>query len=447
MFLKAVLTLSLVLLESGISAIDYGCPTNPYIDDFMRDVFVGYHRVLRRRIAKGGQQPNNQGFLGPAKNIYDLKWDCDFEKQAHEAIEQCNTNPRASVSQNIASGNRPSTELWESGQPCQSNGDCTTYEGSTCDNGLCVDSENKAGVTYTRDGKKSEEKKPSGNEKENDAKDKEFDRSKEGERKKNGGGRDEGKKPTEEEGRKRPSADKTEQRKTTKRVNPSDSGMKTTPRKPKENGSGDKPSSTASMCPGSKITAKARELFLALHNEKRRNIALGKAPNNVGFLGPAKNMYKMDWKCEYEKWAQSTVDSCNSNDDLGPASNGISFAGNGNDYRKNPYQYINETFLMWANGPQLYGTTNVYENWNNYYFGNDWKCEYEKWAQSTVDSCNSNGDLGPASNGISFAGNGDDYRKNPYQYINETFLMWANGPQLYGTTNVYENWNNYYFGN
>ncbi|KIH43629.1 SCP-like protein, partial [Ancylostoma duodenale] len=200
--------------------------------------------------------------------------------------------------------------------------------------------------------------------------DKGSNRSKEEERKKNGGGRDEKKEPNEEEGRKKTSTDKTEHQKTTKKGSPSENGVKTTSRKPKEHGSGDKPSSTISICPGSNITAKARELFLALHNEKRRSIALGKAPNNVGFLGPAKNMYKMEWKCEYEKWAQSTVDSCNSNDDLGPASNGISFAGNGNDYRKNPYQYINETFLMWANGPQLYGTTNVYENWNNYYFGN-----------------------------------------------------------------------------
>ncbi|RCN36472.1 hypothetical protein ANCCAN_17647 [Ancylostoma caninum] len=430
----------------------YGCPTNPYIDDFMRDVFVGYHRVLRRRIAKGGQQPNNQGFLGPAKNMYDLKWDCGFERQAQAAIEQCNAHPRANVSQNIVSfagrtgpysnwtnavwgmigwlspasqyginsqnevtnvkqlnfgnmaysksskfgcafktcgdqfivtclynhvGNRPSTELWEGGEPCRTNGDCTTYGGSTCNNGLCVDSENKGGVTYTRDDKKSEEKKPSGKEKENPNGDKAPNRSKEEEVKKNGGGRDEKKKHTEEEGRKKPSADKADQQKTTKKGNPSDSGVKSTSRKPKENGSGDRSSSTVSMCPGSKITAKARELFLALHNEMRRNIALGKAPNNVGFLGPAKNMYKMDWKCEYEKWAQSTVDSCNSNGDLGPASNGVSIAGNGEEYRSNPYQYINETFQVWADGPQLYGTTNVYENWNNYYFGNFFRGNFQ----------------------------------------------------------------------
>ncbi|EYC27293.1 hypothetical protein Y032_0009g633 [Ancylostoma ceylanicum] len=680
MILTAVLTLSSVLLESQISATEYGCPDNNYMNDFMRDVFVGYHLVLRRRIAKGGQQPNNQGFLGPAKNMYDLKWDCDFEKQAHEAIDQCNTSPRANVSQNIASfagrtgpnsnwtnavwgmigwlspaskyginiqnqvtsskqlnfgnmayskstkfgcgfktcgdqfivtclynhvGNRLSTELWESGQPCRTDGDCTTYEGSSCDKGLCVDSENKAGVTYTREDEKPEEKKPAekGEENQNNhSEDKGVDRSKEEERRKNGGERDGKKNPTEEEGGKKPITVKPKEQtkkgrpinremkttsrkppidremkttsrkppidremkttsrkppidremkttsrkppidremkttsrkppidremkttsrkppidremkttsrkppidremkttsrkppidremkttsrkppidremkttsrkppidremkttsrkppidremkttsrkppidremkttsrkppidremkttsrkppidremkttsrkppidremkttsrkppidremkttsrkppidremKTTSRKPPIDREMKTTSRKPNGSGSDDEPSSTVSMCPGSKITEKARNLFLALHNEKRRSIALGKAPNNVGFLGPAKNMYKMEWKCEYEKFAQTTVDSCNANGALGPASNGISIAGNGNEYRAHPYQYINETFEIWANGPQLYGTTNVYENWNNYYFGN-----------------------------------------------------------------------------
>ncbi|EYC34831.1 hypothetical protein Y032_1368g3849, partial [Ancylostoma ceylanicum] len=72
MFLTAVLTLGLILIESRTSAIEYGCPSTLNMDDFMRDVFVGYHRVLRRRIAKGGQQPNIQGFFGPAKNMYDL---------------------------------------------------------------------------------------------------------------------------------------------------------------------------------------------------------------------------------------------------------------------------------------------------------------------------------------------------------------------------------------
>ncbi|EYB92936.1 hypothetical protein Y032_0188g1147 [Ancylostoma ceylanicum] len=268
---------------------------------------------------------------------YSQKWDCDFEKQAQEAIDQCNTSPRANVSQNIASGNHPSIELWESGQPCRTDGDCTTYEGSSCDKGLCVDSENKAGVTYTREDEKPEEKKPAekGEENQNNhSEDKGVDRSKEEERRKDGGERDGKKNPSQEEGTKKPSTEKPKEgtkksstdkpKEQTTKEKPSDSGKKTTPRKPNENGSDDKSSSSVSMCPGSKITAKARELFLALHNDKRRSIALGKAPNNVGFLGPAKNMYKMEWKCEYEKFAQTTVDSCNANGALGPASNGIS---------------------------------------------------------------------------------------------------------------------------
>lgn len=212
----------------------------------------------------------------------------------HLRIERKNCSNAVSNNENSCDtfrGNRPDTELWESGQPCRSNGDCTTYEGSTCSNGLCIDSANKADVTFTRNDKKPEEKKPSEKGEENHTGEKGLDRSTEEGAKKGRNGQDEKKKPSEQGGIKQPNEKKIE--KETNKGKPSDDRTKVNERKPKEDANGDKPNSSASMCPGSKITAEARQLFLALHNNERRNIALGKAPNNVGFLGPAKNMYKM----------------------------------------------------------------------------------------------------------------------------------------------------------
>ncbi|KAK6028077.1 SCP-like protein [Ostertagia ostertagi] len=53
----------------------------------------------------------------------------------------------------------------------------------------------------------------------------------------------------------------------------------------------------------------ARQIFLDFHNDVRRNIALGKGLLNwtveadAVILGPAQNMYKVDWDCELEQKA------------------------------------------------------------------------------------------------------------------------------------------------
>ncbi|PIO57429.1 SCP-like protein [Teladorsagia circumcincta] len=62
-------------------------------------------------------------------------------------------------------------------------------------------------------------------------------------------------------------------------------------------------------------TEKAREAFLGFHNDFRRSVALGllkfaKTPNKKNTLGPAKNMYEVNWDCDLEKKAQDEISSC-----------------------------------------------------------------------------------------------------------------------------------------
>ncbi|KHJ85489.1 hypothetical protein OESDEN_14783 [Oesophagostomum dentatum] len=90
----------------------YSC-SNTGLSDAARDVFLGYHNEARLRVAKG-IEPNNVGYLNPAKNMYKLlkgekmrnkirckrllckqnatgygEWDCTMEQQAQDAIATC----------------------------------------------------------------------------------------------------------------------------------------------------------------------------------------------------------------------------------------------------------------------------------------------------------------------------------------------------------------------
>ncbi|VDL77321.1 unnamed protein product [Nippostrongylus brasiliensis] len=55
-----------------------------------------------------------------------------------------------------------------------------------------------------------------------------------------------------------------------------------------------------------------RAEFLKRHNNIRQNIAVGMLPVNLFayFLGPAKNMYKLEWSCDLERIAKATIDKC-----------------------------------------------------------------------------------------------------------------------------------------
>ncbi|WKY09915.1 hypothetical protein Q1695_002344 [Nippostrongylus brasiliensis] len=55
-----------------------------------------------------------------------------------------------------------------------------------------------------------------------------------------------------------------------------------------------------------------RAEFLKRHNNIRQNIALGMLAVNYFsyFLGPAKNMYQLEWSCDLERIAKATINQC-----------------------------------------------------------------------------------------------------------------------------------------
>ncbi|WKY09842.1 hypothetical protein Q1695_002306 [Nippostrongylus brasiliensis] len=55
-----------------------------------------------------------------------------------------------------------------------------------------------------------------------------------------------------------------------------------------------------------------RAEFLKRHNNIRQNVALGTLVVNYFsyFLGPAKNIYKLEWSCELERIAKATINQC-----------------------------------------------------------------------------------------------------------------------------------------
>ncbi|CAJ0602898.1 unnamed protein product [Cylicocyclus nassatus] len=68
----------------------------------MRDLILSYHNNARRRVAQG-KEPNKVGKLHPAKNMYELEWDCKMEQQAQDAISTCFSKIRdwPNMAQNI----------------------------------------------------------------------------------------------------------------------------------------------------------------------------------------------------------------------------------------------------------------------------------------------------------------------------------------------------------
>ncbi|KIH56976.1 SCP-like protein [Ancylostoma duodenale] len=141
--------------------------------------------------------------------------------------------------------------------------------------------------------------------------------------------------------------------------------------KPSEKNNTEKDQSTVpASCPSSQITEKQRQLFLDLHNNVRLNIALGKQPNKVRFLGPAQNMYKMEWDCQYEKDAQSMANVCGMSTWLGPASNRIAWSAGSNIAPSAVDGYIRNTFNYWIQAAKQQGAGNVYNNSALYSFAN-----------------------------------------------------------------------------
>ncbi|CAJ0591346.1 unnamed protein product [Cylicocyclus nassatus] len=76
--------------------------SNGKMTDKIRDLFLSFHNNARRRVAQG-KEPNKVGKLHPAKNMYELEWDCKMEQQAQKAISSCSDEIKnwANMAQNV----------------------------------------------------------------------------------------------------------------------------------------------------------------------------------------------------------------------------------------------------------------------------------------------------------------------------------------------------------
>ncbi|VDM78218.1 unnamed protein product [Strongylus vulgaris] len=130
----------------------------------------------------------------------------------------------------------------------------------------------------------------------------------------------------------------------------------------------------AYSCTNIGMSDATRDKFLNFHNEARRErVAKGIEPNNVGYLNPAKNMYKLEWDCTLEQQAQNAIASCPSS--LGSwsniAQNLIKYTSTGTF--SNPSAQIDSTLNSWWGKAKQYGVTdaqNRYTSSNLYTFAN-----------------------------------------------------------------------------
>ncbi|KIH52234.1 SCP-like protein [Ancylostoma duodenale] len=109
-------------------------------------------------------------------------------------------------------------------------------------------------------------------------------------------------------------------------------------------------------CASYTLSNAQRELLLEGHNEVRRNIAFGRQENKDGLppLGPAKNMYALDWDCELEKKAEESLAKCTLDEKV--------------DAGRNMIQNSNHQVTV-------------------YVYSQDWDCELEKKAEESLAKC------------------------------------------------------------
>ncbi|KAK6019259.1 SCP-like protein, partial [Ostertagia ostertagi] len=81
-----------VLLNLYVKA-DYGCPKNLTQSDRTRNVFLDFHNEIRRQLSTGTLRSKYR-YLGPAKNMYKLKWDCALEDLAQTSDQNVHIHSR-----------------------------------------------------------------------------------------------------------------------------------------------------------------------------------------------------------------------------------------------------------------------------------------------------------------------------------------------------------------
>ncbi|PIO57441.1 hypothetical protein TELCIR_21150 [Teladorsagia circumcincta] len=90
-----IAVIHLALVSTGPSTKPGFCSsTSLNQTDKARKVFHRFHNDFRRMIALGflrfaRTSNDKKRNLGPAKNMYEVSWDCDLEKKAQEEISSC----------------------------------------------------------------------------------------------------------------------------------------------------------------------------------------------------------------------------------------------------------------------------------------------------------------------------------------------------------------------
>ncbi|CAJ0592112.1 unnamed protein product [Cylicocyclus nassatus] len=126
-------------------------------------------------------------------------------------------------------------------------------------------------------------------------------------------------------------------------------------------------------CSNNGMTDAIRDQILNYHNAARLRVARGVEPNNVGYLNPAKNMYRLDWDCDMERQAQAAIASCPSTLETwsNMAQNLQWYTSSGSF--SDPATQINSALNTWWGAARQYGVTdskNRYRNSNLYSFAN-----------------------------------------------------------------------------
>ncbi|KHJ92640.1 SCP-like protein [Oesophagostomum dentatum] len=157
--------------------------------------------------------------------------------------------------------------MWQTGKACESGSDCTTYDNSSCDDGLCV-KDGKVGGEGQGEGKTSEAT------------------------------------PTPTT----PTAPTT----TTTPTAPTTTTTPTTPTTPATPVTPSNTSASVIQCPDiGAMTPEAREAVVAMHNKLRSSLARGLEKDGLGGNAPkASKMLKMVYDCEVEASAMKNAQQC-----------------------------------------------------------------------------------------------------------------------------------------
>ncbi|EPB73144.1 SCP-like protein [Ancylostoma ceylanicum] len=113
---------------------------------------------------------------------------------------------------------------------------------------------------------------------------------------------------------------------------------------------------SGSRCPDSSFMDDfTRSMILEYHDSTRRSIAAGILPNKTGLLGPAKDMFKLEWDCDLENKAERIAEKCPKDVPGNSAQNIGTFPGAGSDLN-----WINavSAIVPWVFHVQWYGVTN-----------------------------------------------------------------------------------------